>query len=135
MRVACLIGSAVPVRLCWARFVARHSGGMMKYLLIIVALIVAVLAALMYVPVKDGKPFLDPKAVEKILDNPEQLMDSPAEVLQSEPVATMYRWKDSSGNWQYGDRPPPGVAAEPVTPKAQIQRLETFQPPASGSDQ
>ena len=106
----------------------------MKYLLIIVALVVAVLAALMYVPVKDGKPFIDPKVVERLLDNPEQLMESPAEVLQSEPVVTMYRWKDSYGSWQYGDRPPPGVDAEPVTPKAQIQRLEPIQAPASGSD-
>jgi hypothetical protein len=34
----------------------------------------------------------------------------------------MYRWKDRNGNWQYGDRPPAGVQAEPVTLK-ETQRM------------
>ena len=29
--------------------------------------------------------------------------------------ASYYRWQDNEGNWQFGDRPPPGVNAELMT--------------------
>lgn len=102
-------------------------GNTMKYLLIIIGLAVAVGAALMFVPVKDGKTLLSPGQVQQMLEStgapvPEMAGDDSAEVLP-----TMFRWRDSKGNWQYGDRPPPGVEAEPVEEKS-VQTLKDYKP-------
>lgn len=100
----------------------------MKYLLIVVALIVAVILAAMYVPIKDGRTLLDASELEGIGSQLQEQagMDSADEMAQGAlPPGTLYRWKDSSGNWQYSDRPPAGVDAEPVTLK-QTQRLENL---------
>jgi hypothetical protein len=98
----------------------------MKYLLIIIALLVAVAAALMFVPVKDGKTLLSPGQVQEMLKSagapvPEVMQEAD----NAEVLPTMFRWRDSKGNWQYGDRPPPGVEAEPVEEK-KVQSLKDY---------
>ena len=109
----------------------RSSQGVtMKYFLLVVALIVAVVLAAMYVPVKDGRTLLDAEQVRSVVTGAVQDDDAAMDA-QDDALApgTMYRWKDRHGNWQYGDRPPPGVPAEPVTLK-ETQRLESLPPGA-----
>ncbi|MCG8393694.1 MAG: DUF4124 domain-containing protein [Pseudomonadales bacterium] len=91
----------------------------MRYLLIIIALFIAVLAALFTVPVKDGKPVLDWQHAQQNWQEPDKLLEQASSSLDSKQGETdMYRWRDARGNWQYGQIPPPGVEAERVTVKA-----------------
>lgn len=99
----------------------------MKYFLLVVALIVAVVLAAMFVPIKDGKTLLDPDALKSAMTD---LSGSPMSGEQADEsdlpeAGGMYRWRDSSGGWQYGDRPPPGVQAEPVT-LSRTQRMDAL---------
>lgn len=86
---------------------------MMKYFLLLVGLVAAVLAALMYVPAENGRPVLDPDSMRQLLSESTSMV-IPAE---EEVLPAMYRWRDESGRWQYGQIPPPGVRAEPVEQK------------------
>ena len=91
----------------------------MRFLLIIVVLLLAVLAALFIVPLGGGKPLLDWQHVEQNWQQPEKLFDgSLFPWLEKKGDAELYRWRDPDGNWQYGQIPPPGVSAEPITVKA-----------------
>lgn len=88
----------------------------MKYLFLVIALVAAVVLAALYVPVKDGKPLLDPDQVKALASDPASALGgSISQAPAGEPE--LYRWRDKRGNWQYGDVPPPGVAAEPVEVK------------------
>lgn len=86
---------------------------MMKYFLLLIGLVIAVLAALMLVPVENGKPVLDPDSVGQLLSESTSMVVAGEE----EVLPAMYRWRDASGQWQYGQVPPPGVAAEPMEQK------------------
>lgn len=91
----------------------------MKYFAIVLALIAALVAALMFVPVKNGQPLLNPARVKSSIDQASGTIAGRQDAWLSEHVDdVLYRWKDSRGNWQYGDRPPPGVAAEVVEKKS-----------------
>lgn len=91
----------------------------MKYFAIVLALIAALVAALMFVPVKDGQPLLDPERVKSSIDQASGAVVGREDAWLAEHVDdVLYRWKDSGGNWQYGDRPPAGVAAEVVEKKS-----------------
>lgn len=91
----------------------------MKYFAIVLALIAALVAALMFVPVKNGQPLLNPARVKSSIDQASGTIVGRQDAWLSEHVDdVLYRWKDSRGNWQYGDRPPPGVAAEVVEKKS-----------------
>ncbi|MEE4251362.1 MAG: DUF4124 domain-containing protein [Alcanivoracaceae bacterium] len=94
----------------------------MKYFLLVIALAAAVVAALMYVPMENGQPLLHP-------DRFRQGVADATGLLSSEPqdeLPAMYRWRDSSGNWQFGQVPPPGVVAEPMEQK----EIRTMSPEA-----
>ena len=98
----------------------------MKYFLLVVALIAAVVLLAMYVPVKDGRTLLDAEQIQSVVTGSVQEGSTSQDVEDDLPQpGTMYRWKDHNGNWQYGDRPPAGVAAEPVTLK-ETQRLDSL---------
>lgn len=101
----------------------------MKYFLLVVALIIALLAALMFVPVDDGKPLLSPSRVKATLEQTgvQMLDDHPDGWVDEAALNQWYRWKDARGNWQYGDRPPPGVNAEPVEKKS-VRTLSADEP-------
>lgn len=73
----------------------------LKALLILVLL----LAAIFYTSFKG-----DPARVRK-------LFEQDLGVTLPEKTATLYRWRGSSGVWQYGHEPPPGVAYEAVEVK------------------
>jgi uncharacterized protein DUF4124 len=91
----------------------------MKYFVIVLALIAALVAALMLVPVKNGQPLLDPSRVKSTIDEAGGVVVGRQDAWVDEHVDdVLYRWKDSRGSWQYGDRPPPGVAAEVVEKKS-----------------
>lgn len=102
----------------------------MKYFLLVIALIIAVVAALMFVPVQNGKPLLSPERVKATIEQTgiqvETAVDSGAWV-DEDSLNQWYRWKDSHGNWQYGDRPPAGVVAEPVEKKS-VKTVSAGQP-------
>jgi len=85
----------------------------MKYFLLLIGLVAAVLAALMLVPLENGRPALDPDTVRRLLsESTSMAMQAEEEVLPA-----MYRWQDQAGRWQYGQIPPPGVRAEPMEQK------------------
>lgn len=91
----------------------------MKYLLLVIALMVAVAAAAFFVPVKDGRPLLQWGQVKAVVKNPERVLKHPRVLTgdTQQQGTTLYRWRDSNGNWQYGDVPPTGVDAQPVNVK------------------
>lgn len=102
----------------------------MKYFLLVIALLVAVVAALLYVPVNDGRPLVDIKQVQATLD--QSVAGLPGDdVADGDWMAdhgdVLFRWKDSAGKWQYGDRPPVGVKAEMVEKKS-IKTLTADEP-------
>jgi len=86
----------------------------MKYFLLLIGLVIAVLAALMFVPAENGRPILDPDSVGQLLSESTSMV-VPGE--EEEVLPAMYRWRDASGQWQYGQIPPPGVNAEPMEQK------------------
>ena len=91
----------------------------MRYFLILLALVVAVIAALFTVPMKNGKPMLDWQHVKENWQEPDKLIEDGVEGLAGKSQeTTLYRWRDPQGNWQYGQIPPPGVDAEETTIKA-----------------
>jgi hypothetical protein len=87
----------------------------MKYFFLLIALLAAVLAALMYVPMQNGQPLLNPDTLRQTLADGTALINAPEQ--DEEALPAMYRWRDASGRWQFGQIPPPGVAAEPVEQK------------------
>ena len=87
---------------------------MMKYFLLLIGLVAAVLAALMFVPAENGRPVLNPDSMRQLLSESTSMV-VPAE--EEEVLPAMYRWRDESGHWQYGQIPPPGVKAEPLEQK------------------
>lgn len=102
----------------------------MKYFLLVIALVIAVLAALMFVPVKDGRPLLSPERVKATIEQTGIQMDAGGDSggwVDEAELNQWYRWKDRHGNWQYGDRPPTGVVAEPVEKKS-ITTVSAGQP-------
>lgn len=91
----------------------------MRYFLILVVLIAAVIAALFTVPLKNGKPLLDWQHLEANWQQPDKLIEEGVDGLVKKSQETsLYRWRDQSGNWQYGQIPPPGVDAEEMTVQA-----------------
>ena len=90
----------------------------MRYFLIIVALIAALLAALFTIPLGGDKPLLNWQHVKENWQQPERLFDKGLSPWVRQSGETeLYRWRDPEGNWQYGQIPPPGVHAEAVTVK------------------
>ena len=81
----------------------------MKYLLLVVALGVAVALAAVYVPRSDGQPALSAERLEQLRQDPGALR-----LQASEDARTLYRWRGDGGGWEYGHAPPSGVDAEPV---------------------
>lgn len=102
----------------------------MKYFLLVIALIAAVVAALLYMPVKDGKPLVDINQVKATIDQAAGTAagQSDAETdWMADHGDVLFRWKNSDGQWQYGDRPPAGVQAEMVEKKS-IRTVTADQP-------
>ncbi|MGB1465715.1 MAG: DUF4124 domain-containing protein [Alcanivorax nanhaiticus] len=90
----------------------------MRYFLILIVLAVAVGAALFTVPLEGGKPLLDWRHIERNWQQPDKLIDDGFDGLTGKPQeTTVFRWRDTRGNWQYGQTPPPGVDAEETTVK------------------
>ena len=102
----------------------------MKYFLLVLALIAAVVAALMFVPVKNGQPLLSSDRVQSMVEDAtgQQVPGLDSSSGDGIDQDVMYRWQDSAGRWQYGQRPPPGGAAEEVEKKS----IKTV--PALGTD-
>ena len=91
----------------------------MRYFLILLVLIAAVVAALFFVPLENGKPLLNWQQVEGNWQDPDQLLDGGVESLVNKSEqTTLFRWRDPQGNSQYGQIPPPGVDAEEMTIQA-----------------
>jgi hypothetical protein len=98
----------------------NQEGDGMKYLLIVVGLIIVVAAAVYFVPVKDGKTLVEAGTFDRFLKS----AGVSSQEASSDGQVTMYRWRDQYGNWRYGDVPPKGVDAEPIT----VGEVETADP-------
>lgn len=85
----------------------------MKYFLLVIGLFAALIAALIYVPMKNGEPLLKPEKVRQLLNEATGLLAT----ADGDELPAMYRWRDASGNWQFGQVPPAGVVAEPLEKK------------------
>lgn len=59
---------------------------------------------------------IDPQLLDKI-KLPDSLADKIKikESAENEKDAAVYKWQDKHGNWHYGDQPPQGTDAIPVT--------------------
>ncbi|EKF74758.1 hypothetical protein A11A3_07038 [Alcanivorax hongdengensis A-11-3] len=92
----------------------------MRYLIIVIVLVAAVMAALFTLPVKNGNPVLNWQYVRDNWQQPQRWLDHPQALVngRTDGSAELYRWRDRAGNWQYGQIPPAGVRAETVTVKA-----------------
>jgi len=85
----------------------------MKYFLLVIGLLAALIAALIYVPMKNGESLLPPEKARQLLNEATGLLATADE----DELPAMYRWRDASGNWQFGQMPPVGVVAEPLEKK------------------
>lgn len=47
---------------------------------------------------------------------------------------TFYKWQDNSGQWSYGDTPPPGVKAVPVTVNTQANVIQSVAVPKDAAE-
>src|SRR5690554_7919414 len=92
---------------------ALRSLGQMKYFLLVIGLLAALIAALIYVPMKNGESLLPPEKARQLLNEATGLLATADE----DELPAMYRWRDASGNWQFGQMPPVGVVAEPLEKK------------------
>jgi hypothetical protein len=90
---------------------------------IMIVLMLGGLASLFFINGPAGKPILtlDDFKPDVALPEKDALMSQvnalrsglSSDATSGQPQApTYYRWQDAEGNWQYGDRPPPGVTAE-----------------------
>lgn len=118
-------------KLRWHGYAGRlKTGDAMKYFLLVIALIAAVVAALLYMPVKDGKPLVDIDQVKATIDQAAGTAGNQGEAeadWMADHGDVLFRWKNSDGQWQYGDRPPAGVQAEMVEKKS-IRTVTADQP-------
>jgi len=96
---------------------AENGVSTVKYFFLVLALLVAVIAAVLYLPVDNGRPLLSPATVKAWVES----VDTEAESMEA---PQMYRWRDSQGVWQYGSYPPVGVQAEPLATK-QVKTLSS----------
>lgn len=87
----------------------------MQYLLLVIALAVAVALSIAFVPMREGESSgeLMPEQLERMVPEtlPEDAVpgDSAGPGGQRQRKTLYYRWRDEDGSWQYGDHPPPGV--------------------------
>lgn len=97
----------------------------MKYLLLVVFLAVAVVLTGLYLPLRDGRPLLAGDRLDNVFREMETVSGGNIpESLKGQGTPSYYKWRGPNGNWQYGDRPPPGVDAEPV----KSGRVQTLTP-------
>lgn len=90
----------------------------MRLLLAIGVLLIVIVVGFM-LPLGNGKPLLDADYLQQHWRNPHYLLANPAGLWrQNSGEAVLYRWRDPDGSWQYGQTPPPGVAAEEITVRA-----------------
>lgn len=87
----------------------------MRYLGIFVVLAGVVAIMLFNVPIGHGKPLLD---WQKARDNWTQPVEWLTTSWPGGGEKRVYRWRDATGNWQYGRIPPPGVEVQTVDLKA-----------------
>lgn len=93
----------------------------MKYFFLVLILLAAVIAAVLYLPVDNGRPLVSPDVIKTWV---ESTGEAESESAASMETPQMYRWRDSQGVWQYGSYPPVGVQAEPLTMK-QVKTLSS----------
>ncbi len=90
----------------------------MRYLGIFVVLAGVIAALLFNVPIGHGKPLLDWQQARDNWTQPAQWLTTSWSSGGRSGEKRVYRWRDATGSWQYGQIPPPGVSAEPITVKA-----------------
>ena len=89
----------------------------MKYLLLIAGLVAALVAALVLITPRDDNPFAELALPWQVDEHDQRQLPHTPEMEQlhnDQGGARLYRWREPGGGWSYGDRPPPGVTAEPV---------------------
>lgn len=86
--------------------------------------IVAAVAGPFFIKKPDGTPLLNWR--DFIPDNPVQ---SVKESIRPSAPTKMYKWQDAKGQWQFGDQPPEGVAAQEMQVKTQINSMKTIELP------
>jgi hypothetical protein len=117
----------------------------MQYLLLVIALAVAVALSMAYVPMREGgsgAPEMMPEQLEDMapgMSSRDGVSDDGATSSRSDArqrgKSGYYRWRDEDGSWHYGQRPPAGVdeyeriESGPVTTKSPEQ-IQSGAPPS-----
>jgi hypothetical protein len=94
----------------------------MKKLLLVV--VIVALAVPLFIKGPDGKP---------IMDFSDWLPSAP-DVLETAVPTEYFRYRDSSGNWQYTDRPPAGVEYEMVEVNTSLNNMDATPLPQTPPD-
>lgn len=89
--------------------------------------LVAALAAPFFIKGKNGQPLLNFK----------DLISGNASMsgFQPKKATTMYKWKNSKGEWQFGDTVPEGTNASEMHVKTQINSMKTIELPSGYKNQ
>ena len=102
-----------------------------KYLLLIAVLMLAIVAALVFVspPENGARPEL---VLPWQVDSGDRFWrrDADGGLPAQDEQATLYRWREPDGSWAFGDVPPAGVEAEAIR-QAPVQRMPAVPAPAS----
>ena len=97
----------------------------MKLIINLALVMGVILAVLVTLPVKDGKPFFSIDDLKAILSGEKPGMRVPDVNLggdvgsANESGGNAYRWQDKDGKWHFSDRQPEGTAEEITLTKAQ----------------
>ncbi len=90
----------------------------MRYLVTFFVLAGVVAGVLFNVPMGHGKPLLDWQQARDHWNQPTRWLTTAWPGNGHRGEKRMYRWRDATGNWQYGQIPPPGVEVQTVDVKA-----------------
>ncbi|MEM1435954.1 MAG: DUF4124 domain-containing protein [Pseudomonadota bacterium] len=85
---------------------------MKLFSIICIVVLLGALCAPFFITV-NGKPML---TLDRVID------DATPEALDTPTV--VYRWQDEQGRWQFGEQPPPSVAAEQISVDDRITRMD-----------
>jgi hypothetical protein len=89
--------------------------------------LVAALVAPFFIKGKNGQPLLNFK---DLISN-----NAAIRALEPKKETKMYKWKNSKGEWQFGDTPPDGSNAAEMQVKTQINSMKTIELPDGFKDQ
>lgn len=91
---------------------------------LLMLLVIAALAGPFFLKKPNGEPWLNWRDFI-----PTKTVDTVKESVAPSSQRIMYKWQDEKGIWQYGDQPPEGANATPMSVKTQINAMKDIDLP------